>query len=77
MKVNFKKDDVFIQPTVIRVKKHRSVKITLDARALNQSIEKDEYQIPKLENLLLELVAEKLDSEEGEAWFSSVDITYA
>ena len=39
-KVNEIKDDVFIQPTVITVKKDRSVKIALDARALNQAIDK-------------------------------------
>ena len=42
-KINEIKDDVFIQPTVITVKKDRSVKFALDARALNQAIEKDRY----------------------------------
>ena len=35
-KINEIKDDVFIQPTVITVKKDRSVKIALDARALTK-----------------------------------------
>ena len=39
-KVNEIRDDVFIQPTVSTVKKDRSVKIALDARALNQEIDK-------------------------------------
>ena len=39
-KVDKIQDDVFIQPTVITVKKDKSVKIALDARALNQSIAK-------------------------------------
>ena len=75
-KIDEIKDDVFIQPTVITVKKDRSVKIALDARALNKAIDKDKYQMPNLDNLL-DMVAEKLDTEEGEAWFSSVDMTYA
>ena len=75
-KIDGIKDDVFIQPTVITVKKDRSVKIALDARALNQAIDKDKYQMPNLDNLL-DMVAEKLDTEEGEAWFLSVDMTYA
>ena len=75
-KVDEIKDDVFIQPTVITVKKDRSVKIAFDARALNTTIDKDKYQVPNLENLL-DTVAEKLDSENGEAWYSSVDQTYA
>ena len=75
-KIDDIKNDVFIQPTVITVKKDRSVKIALDARALNQAIDKDKYQMPKLDNLL-DMDAEKLDTKEGEAWFSSVDMTYA
>ena len=75
-KINERKDDVFIQPTVITKKKDRSVKIALDARALNQAKEKDKYQMPNMENLL-DMVAEKFDVETGEAWFSSVDMTYA
>ena len=75
-KIHEIKDDVFIQPTVITVKKDRSVKIAQDARALNQAIEKDKYQMPNLKNLL-DMVAEKLDTEKGEGWFSSVDMTYA
>ena len=30
----------------------------------------------KLENLI-DMVAEKLDNEEGEAWYGSLDMTYA
>ena len=70
------KDDVFIQPTVITVKKDRSVKIALDARALNHAIDRDKYQMPNLENLL-DMVAEKLDTKNGEPWCSSVDMTHA
>ena len=75
-KTNEIKDDVFIQLTVITVKKDRLVKIALDARAFDQAIDKDKYQMPNVENLLY-MVAEKLDVETGEAWFSSVDMTYA
>ena len=75
-KIDEIKDGVFIQPTVVTVKKDRSVKIALDARAPNKTIDKNKNQIPNLDNLL-DMVAEKLDTEEGEAWFSSVDITYA
>ena len=49
--------------------------IALEARALNQAIDKDKYQMPNLDNLL-DMVAAKLD-ENGEAWYSSVDMTYA
>ena len=70
-------DDVFIQPIVITVKKDKSVKIALDARALKESIAKDKYQMPSLDNLI-DLIAEKLDEKKtGEAWYSSVDMIYA
>ena len=69
-------DDVFIQPTVITVKKDKSVKIALDARSLNQSIAKDKYQMPNLDNLI-DMIAEELEKNEGEAWYSSVDMTYS
>ena len=51
-KVDEIKDDVFNQPTVITVKKDRSVKIALDVRALNKAIDKDKYKVPNLENLM-------------------------
>ena len=67
------RDDVFIQPTVRTVKNDRSVKIALNARALNESIAEDKYQMPNLKNLI-ESIAEKLDEKKaGEA----VDMTYA
>ena len=68
-------DDVFIQPTVITVKMDKSEKIAMDARALNQSIARDKNQMSNLDNLI-DLIAEKLDEKEGEAWYSSVDLTY-
>ena len=74
--MNTIKDDVFIQPVVITVKKERSVKITLDARALNNSIAKDKYQMLNLENLM-DMIAEKIDGNEGQVWYSSVDMKSA
>ena len=64
-KVDKIQDDVFIQQTVITVKKDKSVEIALVARALNQSIAKDNYQMPNSKNLI-DMIAEKLDKEEGE-----------
>ena len=74
-KVDKIQNDVFIQPTVITVKQDKSVKNALDAKALNQSIAKDKYQMPNLDNLI-DMIAEKLDEKDGEAWYSSVDMTY-
>ena len=68
--------DVFIQLTVLTVRKDKSVKIALDVRALNGLIAKDKYQMRNLDNLN-DMIAEKSDKNEGEAWYSSVDLTYA
>ena len=43
-------DKQFIQPVVITVKRHKSVKVALDVRALNNELIKDKYQMPSLEN---------------------------
>ena len=67
---------MFIQPVVVTVKKDGSVKIAQDARALNASIANDKYQMPNLENLM-DIVAEKVEEEEGEVFYSSVGLKYA
>ena len=75
-KRNTIKEDVFIQPVVITVKKDRSVKIALDARALNNSIAKERYQMTNLDSLM-DMTAENIDRKEGQLWYSSVDMKYA
>ena len=58
-------DDVYIQSTVITVKKDKSVKIALDARTLNEPIAQNKCQMPNLDNLI-DMIAEKLHKKEGE-----------
>ena len=65
-RVDDNQDDVFNQPTVITVKKDKSVKILVDACALNESIAKDKYQMPNLHSLI-DMIAEELEKSEGEA----------
>ena len=70
-------DEMFIQPVVITVKKDRSVKIALDARSLNNAILKNKYQMPDLESLM-DKIAEVINSkQEGEVFFTSLDMQYA
>ena len=58
-------DEVFIQQVVITLKKDKGVKVELDARILNNAIQKEKYQMPKLDNLV-EQVAEIInDIEDG------------
>ena len=39
-KINKVKNDVFIQPTVITVKRDKPIKLALDSRAMNENIKK-------------------------------------
>ena len=68
------KEDVFLQPTVITVKKDRSVKIALDARELNKNV-KDKYPKPNLDNLM-DMNSEHVEQGAGET-FTTLDMTYA
>ena len=49
--------------------KDRSTAIALEARALNETIDKDKYGMPSLENLK-ELFAKKIDLKESEVLYS-------
>ena len=51
-KVSEIKDDIFIQSTLITVKRDKNIKIALDARAMNENIKKDKYQLPNLKDLM-------------------------
>ena len=63
-------ENVFIEPTVITVKKDRSVKVALDDRALNREVVKDKYQMPNVDNLI-DCIAEKIERCEGQTWFTT------
>ena len=76
VKVQERKEDVFLQPTVITVKKDRSVKIALDARELNKNVIKDKYPMPNLDNLM-DMIAEHVEQGPGETFFTTLDMTYA
>ena len=73
VKVQEIKEDVLLQPTVITVKKDRSVKLALDARELNKNVI---YPMPKLDNLM-HMIAEHVEQGPGETLFTTLDITYA
>ena len=76
-KVNEIKDDVFIQPTVMTVKKDKSIKIAWDARVMNENIKKDKYQMTNLDDLMCSLAETITSDRPGRVWFTSVDLKYA
>ena len=57
VKVRKIKEDVFLQPTVITVKKDKNVKIAFDAREFNKNVVNDTYPMPNLHNLM-DMIAE-------------------
>ena len=67
-------DEVFIQRTVTTIKRDKTVKVALDARHLNNAIQKDKRQMPNLDNLM-EQVAEIMKStSEKSVRFTSLDL---
>ena len=66
----------YTQLTVITVQKVRAVNIALDASALNHELDEDKHQMPNYENPF-DMIAERIDKESIEAWYSSLDMTYA
>ena len=72
-------DDVFISPIVITVKQDKSIKLALDSQLLNDEINKNEYQMQSIDNLM-DAVAKYLSESKqipGEFFFSKIDLKYA
>ena len=75
-KISDKKDEVFIQPTVITVKRDKSVKIALDARLMNRNIEKDNNQMPNWDDIMCTLAEKITGKQKKQIWFTSVDLKF-
>ena len=65
-KVDKISDEVFIQPVVVTVKKDKTVKRALEARALNNAILKKKYQMPNLDNIIQQVAEIINGGAEGE-----------
>ena len=76
VKVQDIKQDVFLQPTKITVKKHRSVKIALYARELNKIVVKDKNTRPSLDKLMA-MIAEHVEQRPRKTCLTALDLTYA
>ena len=68
------KEDNFIQPKVITVKKDRSVKVALDAGELNKNVVKNKYPMPNLDNLM-DMIAEHAGRGPRKTKCSTLDMT--
>ena len=76
-RVNDIKQDNFISPTVITVKKDNSVKLAMDARILNDNTIKRKAQMPNLEELLGQVSMAITKDEEMPLYISTIDLEYA
>ena len=72
-------DDVFISPIVITVKHDKSINLALDSQLLNDAINKNQYQMQSIDNLM-DAVAKYISDNKripGEFFFSKIDLKYA
>ena len=71
-------DHSFISPTVIAVKKIKSVRLAIDSKVFNKTIHKNEYQMPKIDSLIDSILQHINDSNIGDnVYFSTIDLQYA
>ena len=70
-------EDCFVSPVVITVKKHKTVKIALDARKLNDSCVKKRQHMPNMEEILNQISAELSKKDRDSIWISVIDLDYA
>ena len=70
-------DEMFIKTSRDNSQEGARRQIALDSRSLNTANLKDKYHMPNLENLM-ESVAEIITGkQEGDVWFTSLDMVYA
>ena len=69
-------ENCFISPTVITIKKDKSVKIALDFRKLNKSCMKRKTAMPIMEELISKY-STNITKNGGELWMSKIDLNYA
>ena len=70
------KEDCFVSPVVITVKKDKTVKIALEARKLNECCVKKRPHMPNMEELLNKISAELSRNDHDPNWISVVDLDY-
>ena len=69
--------DQFVAPVVITAKKDGTVKLAMDAKAMNSQIYKNKFQMPNLLELLDSAAQIITVKTEGTVWFTSQDLKNA
>ena len=76
-KINDVDEDCIVSPVVITVKNHKSVKIALDSRKLNDSCIKMRPHLPNIEKLLNQISVEITRYRTMQLFVSIIDLDYA
>ena len=71
------KENCFVSPAVITVKKYKSIKIALDSRKLNEITVKRKAQRPNMEELISRISRKISEGEDGEVLATELDFDYA
>ena len=70
-------EDCFVSPSVITVKKDKSIKIALDSRKLNEVTMKRKTKMPNMEELISRISRKTSEGKEGEILAPKLDFDYA
>ena len=79
-KLNNCSDQNFISPIVISVKTDQTIKLALDFKILNKSINKNKYQMPNTETLMdsiSQIITDYKTEPAEKIYFSTKDLKYA
>ena len=71
-----KTENCFFSPTVITIKKDKSVQIALNSRKLNEARVKTKAAMPNMEELISKISTE-ITKSDGEIWMLKIDLDYA
>ncbi len=66
----------FTSPIVIIVKKDGSLKLALDSKKLNESVIRNKYQMPNIDESMDQMAQIVTSKRLGKVWYSSVDLIY-
>ena len=79
-KLNNCSDQYFISPKVFKVKRDQTIKLALDSKILNKSIQKNKYQRPNIETLMdsiSQIIRDYKTEPADNILFSTIDLKYA
>ena len=70
-------EDCFASPTIITVKKDKSIKIALDSGKLNEATIKRKAPMPTMKEVISKTSRKISEGNEGEIWITKLDFDHA